>query len=191
MKHSIDLKLKAFAHLLCWCFAISCMSLLCGKANAQDLYYRPKICYNYGGEWSQWYNFIDNEQTLRYGDGSGFTLRTRGGIDFFTFRIDNYTEPNKIQKKYYLKHNLWYEYTGYVEYYVNDTYPTAEAVTKANNLVKPSPRTDLTPSVLRHAKATIKVAPYKKNPYCYNIYFDNTAIALSFYGLTYGDVKLK
>lgn len=194
MKHSI----KNFIWVLLVQLPFNCMFLFTNKAKAQQ------IAFSYKGDWSSWYdvgpkgsdgwsnfNRFSNCQTFRSNDGSAFSFKTEGGIEFFLFQINNYIRPSKEQIKSHLQSKQWYEYSGYVEYYVSDQYPTAEDITKANILVIPNPRIDETPTVKRRAMATIRIAPYKKNPFCYNIFFDNVGIGFSAYGLKYGSYKLK
>lgn len=153
------------------------------KANGQQL------SFAYRGEWSSWEQI--HEKSFRYNDGSGFQLKNSGGTIFFSFQISNYVAPTKAQIKTHNKLGQWYEYTGYVEYYVSDEYPTAEALAKANMLIIPNAREDVTPKVKRRAFATIKIAPYKKNPYCYNLFFDNIGIGFGVQGMKYGDYKME
>lgn len=160
-----------------------CSLFLSNKASAQQL------SFAYRGEWSSWRNIY--EKSFRYNDGSGFELKNSGGTIFFSFQISNYVAPTKAQIKAHLKSNQWYEYTGYVEYYVSDEYPTAEAIAKANVIIIPNAREDVTPKVKRRAYATIKIAPYKKNPYCYNLFFDNIGIGFGVQGMKYGDYKME
>lgn len=164
-------------------FLFICTFLFAEEASAQE------ICFCYRGEWSSWRSMY--EKSFRYNDGSGFGLKNSGGTVFFSFQISNYVAPTKAQRKAHLKSNQWYEYTGYVEYYVSDEYPTAQDIAKANELVIPNARYDATPKVKRRAYATIKIAPYKKNPYCYNLFFDNIGIGFGVQGMKYGDYKME
>ena len=113
-------------------------------------------------------------------DFGGISLE-KNGVTYFKFRI-NYPikKPSKKVRKEHLKNDEWYVYKGTVEYYVNDRYPTAQEIAKNNYLVKPNPRTDITPCVKRICKdATIKIQPYKKRPSCYNIMFDGIGVAIA------------
>lgn len=143
-----------------------------------------KIIYCYKGSWSKWENAPG--KIFRFKDLSGFKLATDGLVDFFAFRINNYTPPSKKEISQHLKTNTWYEYTGVVEYYVNDEKPTADDISRLCELVIPNPRIDKTPNVKRMCAATIKVAPYKKVPECYNIWFDNIGIGIDVAGLRFG-----
>ena len=79
-----------------------------------------------------------------------------------------------------MKNELWYEYSGFVEYYVTEQYPTITAILRAFEFPKfnCNSGSDGNPCVKRTARATIKIAPYKKRPKCYNIYFDNIGVAI-------------
>ena len=118
-----------------------------------------------------------------YGNYSGFIIyrRTDHPSEYiFKFEANSYSTPDKKTKKFHLKHNLWYEYSGTVEYYVTEEYPTIAAVLKAHEFpfFNCNSGSSGNPCVKRTSKAVIKIAPYKKWPRIYNIYFDNVAIAI-------------
>ena len=79
-----------------------------------------------------------------------------------------------------LKQRKWYEYHGTVEYYVTEQYPTITSVLKTFEFptFDCDSGTDGNPCVKRTANATIKIAPYKDHPRCYNIYFDDVVVAI-------------
>ena len=130
--------------------------------SVQNSFAQWKESFNYHGDWSSWRTTYG--EISHYVDDSGIILKTSGGQTYFSFQITNYTPPTKKQIKEHLKSGQWFEYTGTVEYSVNDTYPTAEAIARASRFVIPNPRTDETPSVLRRTTCTIKIQPYKKLP---------------------------
>lgn len=134
----------------------------------------------YRGAWSDWKkeNSIYGSMIAKYSDGSGFVLKTSGEVEYFSFRINHYMPPTKDEIKEHRKNGMWFEYSGVVEYYVNDFRPTAEAIAKACYFVKPDPRRDETPVVKRTAPAKIRIAPYKTRPECFNIFFDNIGVGL-------------
>lgn len=144
-----------------------------------------KIAFCYKGEWSSWMNAYC--EVAAYTDGSGVVLKTSGGREYFTLQIDNFVPPSKDVVKRSKKNNQWFEYTGTVTYYVSDTYPTALELAKQNVLLKPNPRTDITPVVKRTARATIRVAPFKKAPACYNVWFDDIGIGIDIQGFSFGN----
>ena len=149
------------------------------------------FCFCYKGAWSEWTveysHFSSKESVMRhfislygnvYGasDYSGFSFK-KYGVTYFKFTIDYpfKVAPKKVRKEH-LKKGEWYVYSGTVEYYVNDAYPTAQEIAKYNHFVMPDPRLDVTPCVKRTCNATIKIAPYKKHPECYNIWFDGIGV---------------
>lgn len=145
-------------------------------------------CFNYKGAWSQWSKTYG--EISMYKDDSGIVLKTSGGLVYFKFQIDNYVPPTKAELRAHRKSDEWFTYTGTVEYSVNDTYPTAEAIAKASSFVMPDPRRDQTPTVQRRTRCTIRVAPYKKLPSCYNVYFDGIGVGIDISGLSFeGDGK--
>lgn len=89
----------------------------------------------------------------------------------FEVIIENYEKTNKKIRKYHQKNDIWYEYSGWVEYYVTDEFPTIEKVLEYYRFPLIPPKGDSI-RAKRKAKATIKIAPYKNLPLCFNIYFD-------------------
>lgn len=154
---------------------------------AQNSYAQWSEAFLYKGDWSSWQKTYG--EISHYVDDSGIILKTPGGQTYFSFQITNYTPPTKAQIKEHLKSGEWYEYRGYVEYSVNDAYPTAEELAKASRFVIPNPRTDKTPTVQRRTSCTIKIAPYKKLPACYNVYFDNIGVGIDIQGMTFQGQK--
>lgn len=153
-----------------------------------------KVCFCYKGAWSDWLplkryyssheEFLSNCERLNgkfYGnsDYSAISLE-KNGVTYFKFTIDYPFQiaPKKVRKEH-LKTGEWYVYSGTVEYYVNDGYPTAQEIAKNNHFVMPNPRWDVTPCVKRTCNATIEIAPYKKRPECYNIWFDGIGVGIS------------
>jgi len=140
----------------------------------------------YWGQWKSHSSRIDyryNEYSL-YGGYSGFIIYKKNAHPseyIFSFQINSYVVPDKKTIKYHQKNNIWYEYSGTVEYYVTERYPTIEAVLREFefpyfNRNSGSPGN---PCVKRTTNATIKIEPYKKHPVCYNIYFDNIGVAIT------------
>jgi hypothetical protein len=91
----------------------------------------------------------------------------------------DYVRPDKKTRKQHHKNNIWYEYSGWVEYYVRDEYPTIEKVLEAYQFPMIQPKGE-TARAKRRARATIRIAPYKEAPECFNIYFDGVAVGISF-----------
>lgn len=156
------------------------------NANAQS------IAFSYKGDWSSWIPICDSDRywgtyswggtslkISRYADMSGIILKSPGGREVFSFQISNFNFPNKKTRKEHLKTDKWFVLYGTVDYYVNDNYPTAEDLAKNCLLVIPNPRSDQSPSVKRHTTCEIRIAPFKKEPTCWNVYFDGIGIGIS------------
>lgn len=156
-------------------------------ANPFNLFAQWQEAFSYKGDWSSWRS--GSGSIFHYQDDSGILLKNAGGQTYFRFQINNYVPPSKESIKKHYKNNQWYEYTGTVEYYVNDTYPNAEAIAKASHFVIPNSRTDVTPSVMRKTTCRIRIEPYKKLPSNYNIYFDNIGVAISISGINFQGEK--
>ena len=140
-----------------------------------------QVCFNYKGSWSSWESCPG--RISKYTDDSGLVLKSAGGIKFFRFQINNYCKPTKKEIKEHYKNKQSFSYYGTVDYYVSDRYPTAEDLSKASVFVIPNPRSDQTPTVLRHTVCEIRILPYKKHPEIYFIAFDNIAVEISIQGL--------
>lgn len=163
--------------------AILAIILACTfSANAQ---WKQSFCYH--GDWSSWQS--ENGNLSHYVDESGIILKTSGGQPYFSFQINNYTPPTKKELKEHLKTGEWFEYSGTVEYSVNDAYPTAEALARASRFVIPNPRYDNTPTVTRKTTCRIRIQPYKKLPANYNVLFDNVGVAIDISGMTFQGQK--
>jgi hypothetical protein len=131
---------------------------------------------------------------------------------FFSFDIDNRTPPTKKEVKEHSKKGLWWEYTGTVEYYVCDVYPTIKDCFK--QFGRPLMKSDLESSeyssklsvlratrirqqgsfvakglTKRTARATIKIAPYSHKslkPMVYNIWFEDVGFGIDLAGSHFG-----
>ena len=146
----------------------------------------------YWGEWRRHTSRIHpsyNKYKL-YGNYSGFIVYNNGDHPsefIFKFQINtfDFIEPTKKIKKQMIKLNKWYEYSGEVEYYVTEKYPTITAVLRTYGFPYFSNNSGSAgnPCVKRTANATIKIAPYKDHPECYNIYFDDVAVAITLDGV--------
>ena len=162
------------------------LSIMASIAKAQI-----RTCAYYDGYWGEWKDqwlpslFSSTPQKMYYnlyGNESGFIVYDKGKhpSDYvFKFQISNYLSPTKQQIKEHYKRNEWYTYTGTVEYYVVESEPTIKEILKKWGfpIYHDWPnRTE--PLAKRVANATIKIAPYKKCPTLYNIWFDDVAIAI-------------
>ena len=135
-------------------------------------------CYYLDGYWGQW-----EEQIMfrLYGNSHSFSVYEYGTHPsefIFRFQIHSYSTPDKKTIKHHFKNNLWYEYSGTVEYYVSEEYPTIRTILRKYRFpfyggwVRPGP------CATRTAKATIRIAPYKQYPRVYNIWFDDVAVGI-------------
>lgn len=99
----------------------------------------------------------------------------------FKFIITNWRRPTKQELDSCKKNDKWLEYSGIVEYWVNEDYPTIEAVIRKFGW--PSIAQSGT---MKHAKRTtkakIQIAPYNFGdpPTIFNIWFDNVAVGVNF-----------
>ena len=152
----------------------------------------------YDGYWGEWkdhtigyYPYSYQEYSL-FGNYSGFVVYKNGGHPsefLFKFSIDGYWVPTKKEIKEHLKSKEFFKYSGWVEYYVTEQYPTIKAVLKTFGFpcfTKESGKSD-NPCVKRLAKAEIHIEPYKKLPRNYNIWFDDVAVAIDLQYLTFNN----
>lgn len=159
-------------------------------------------CY-YDGYWGEWSSFSVKLQ----GNYNGFVIYPsweHPSNYYFSFEIDNRTPPTKKEVKEHYKKELWWEYTGTVEYYVCDVYPTIKDCFK--QFGRPLMKSDLESSeyssklsvlratrirqqgnfvtkglTKRTAKAKIRIAPYSYKslkPMVYNIWFENVGFGI-------------
>lgn len=159
-----------------------------------------RTCCYYNGFWGDWSDYW----TCCWGNYSGFILYSSGEHKsnyHFGFQIDGYTTPTKKEIKEHKKSDTWWTYTGTVEYYISDVYPTFKSclmelgrpleekdtkdydyiykklpLARATNMRKYGKTIGFTKVT---SKATIKIAPYKKHPDTYNIWVDDVGFAIS------------
>lgn len=188
--------------LFIFCVCLTCVNV----AYSQDM----KLCFFYDGYWGDW-----NEHSYIKIQGSynGFIMYHKYSHPsdyFFKFEINHREPPTKKEVKEHEKYKTWWVYSGYVEYYVCDVYPTYKDCVK--NFRRFLRKTDLEDefyqrdlSIIRasclskgqsftpmgykkvRSNATIKIAPYSHKtmrPMCYNIYFDGFALGIDMY-MTY------
>lgn len=154
--------------------------------------------YNLDGYWSEWrdcglaykvYGNYSGFVIYRFSDYHGY-VRIVGAHPSnyeFKFQIDSYKTPDKKTIKQHKKKDLWYEYSGYVEYYVSEKYPTVRAMLKGRGFpfMDYSSGKDGNPRVKRTARARIRIQPYKKHPKVYNIWFDDVAVGIDLMNLQF------
>ena len=145
-------------------------------------YFRYGKCFN--GYWDdRW----EDGMNINYGSGIGYVMKGNYGelviYSYSTYsggRPSDYiakikviglnTNIDKKEKKRRKKNNEWYEYTGTIEYYSDKFNETKEKWLRHFPYV-PDERGEGT--IRRVASVRIKIAPYKKNPECYNIWLEN------------------
>lgn len=150
------------------------------------------------GYWTDWYNRYsysgcDYKYWARKHDynetfcGLTFADRYEDKWDWFlNIQINDYVKPDKKEIKRHLKSGIWYEYSGTVEYYVSDEFPTIIKVLEYSKFPFISPTYKSKGSVVkRTAKAIIKIEPYKKAPRFFKIYFDGCGIAIDWVNLPF------
>ena len=165
------------------------LSIIISIAKAQI---RTNVYFDgYWGKWeNQWLSSLFSSTPVKmyydlYGDESGFIVYDKGDHPsqyVFKFQIDNYVQPTKQQKKEKYNKHEWYEYSGTVEYFVIEDNPTIKDILKKFGFPlynKDTQDNNGNFSVKRVADATIKIAPYKKHPEVYNIWFDDVAVGIS------------
>ena len=134
---------------------------------------------NINGYWGKW---SSSNSYVAYGTDAQFIiydkLRHPSRYDLKVV-ITNFDFPDAKEKRKHLKTGEWYTYEGYIEYQ-----PQFDDSTKEYNLdafvhsfhagycyYNPG---------LKKLKAIIKIAPYRKSPQTYNIWFDKYGLGLSF-----------
>jgi len=139
-------------------------------------------CAYYDGYWGEWkqqyYTYSRHSWYKLYGNYSGFIVYYdyRHPSEYiFKFQIDRFVPPSKEEIKKHWKNNLWYEYDGYVEYFIDKDYPNIKTALKRFSFAFISSSSYNTK---RTARAKIKIAPYKKHPKVYNIFFEDVGIAI-------------
>lgn len=140
-------------------------------------------CAYYDGYWGQWKaQYLSYTRDCYYkifGGYNGFTVYStydHPSNYSFKFQISSYTPPSKETIKYHYKNNIPFEYSGIVEYFVSESYPSIKSALKSWGFTYV--KNGDSDSYKRTVNATIKIFPYKKHPKCYNIFFDDVAIGL-------------
>ena len=165
--------------------------LLCVSFNALG---QIKTCAYFDGYWSEWRPESSVVKIKGNYDGFILYLEKEGPWNYrFKFTIDNMFFPNKKQRKKDIKEGNFYEFTGTVEYYITDDYPTILELFRKNKgaLFAPAKLENGRPTKKVTSRATIKVAAFKDLPKDYNIWFDRVAFGISLGTLYFPNVKFK
>lgn len=160
----------------------SLLASICIVATAQI-----KLSCYFDGYWSAWHAY---RSSIR-GGYDGFILYNPSDgpwYPFFKFTINNYYIPSdKGTRNNNIKNNRWYEFSGTVEYYICDDFPSAYQGFKKYRepvLIDPKRTQDEGRPVKKiTSRATIKIAPFKDHPKVYNIWFENVG-----YGIDLGNM---
>lgn len=106
-------------------------------------------------------------------------LKSQSSNWCFKFTVNNYKKPTKKVRKENLKSDTWYEYEGWVEFYLDNENPTIKSVLEQYYfpLIEPGIGNN---THLIHVPALIKIAPYKKAPEHFEIFFDNVGLGITF-----------
>lgn len=176
--------------------------------------YHLKHCCYYNDYWGNWKEFDDCKVKGYYDSFIIYEGSKHPSNYFFKFEIQGYVTPSKKEIKQHYKTKTWWEYYGYVEYYICDLYPTVVDILKEKSrLLREDDLSfydyDRRLSALKASKmakgesfnpigfkkmrknAIIKIAPYKKIPQCYNIYFDGVGYAIDLNNLIFINGKPK
>ena len=149
-------------------------SLLCisnGKAKSVE------IAYAIDNYWSRW-TYKSYEIAGTYADFVLFKAWDHPSAFSLRIKVNNYSKPSKSTIKDYIKMNRWFEYSGTVEYWVSEEYPTIkDALKKTEDLVSnPDSKHSSQKSgakVKRTANAKIKIQFNKDGTMRgYNLFFD-------------------
>lgn len=104
---------------------------------------------------------------------------------YFRVTINNFSIPDKKTRKARLKNDEWYEYTGFIEYWIDDEHMDFLSCISGNSVVPikacPWLKFDKTPSIIKKSPATIRIAPYDKYPQTYILWFEGIGFAFFFY----------
>lgn len=141
--------------------------------------------------WSYFYDGLWSEWSPRYfarasGNWHDFVIYNANGgsIHNYLFRItiDNpETLPDKKQRKVMFKNKQWLEFTGTIEYYICDDYPTAYDIFKKNWQWIEYNYSDTRPVIKVKKIVTIKISPTKGDKIgTYNLWWENVGFGFSF-----------
>ncbi len=179
------------------CLVILISALIMIIMNSCGTYDNHRGAIRVNNSWSSWRD-LDNDfsRCHAYGDYDDITFKDENGYFLFRFKII----PGQT---FYKQTKVWTKYSGTMEYYVSDNYPTIHmifnsffsAYSKIDYLTTTSDYYYKTINpflsseygkVKRTANATIMIAPYKKHPKVYNIHFDDVS-----FGFDMGQFEFK
>lgn len=147
----------------------------------------------FDGYWSNWVPMGDAKIHGNY-DGFILYVDTEGPWEYrFKLTVNNMVFPNKKQRKKDIKDGKWYEFTGTVEFYTTNAYPTILSIFRAQKgiMFAPAKLKDGRSSIKMTSRAKIKIAPFKDLPEVYNIWFDNVGVGIDLNGQYFPNVEFK
>lgn len=134
------------------------------------------------GYWGNWFSVTS---VKLYGNYSGFTLYYNNDHPsqfMFRFQIDSYKETTYKERKANRKSKKWLEYSGTVDYYVSESYPTIRDIIREKQfpLISPTQVKEDEPCIKRTTKAIISIEPsYTFYPRNYAIWFDGIGVGIN------------
>lgn len=146
----------------------------------------------FDGYWSEWQD-LGAEIKGNY-DGFIIYLSNEGPWEYrFKFKINNMLFPSKKQRKHDIKNDKWYEFSGTVEYYITDKFPTILKLFREAKgpLFAPAKLDKGRPTYKVTKRATIKIAPFKDKPKTYNIWFEDVGFAINLNDIYFPNVEFK
>lgn len=162
---------------------VTLVTLICSMAYSTS-WIKTTICQN--GTWYPW-----NESSFvgQYGTWDRFVVyHTDRDPSNFYFRItiENFSIPPKKVRKEHIKNNEWYQYKGYIEYWIDDDHMDFLSNLYVPNILLPMKSTPWNkyngrPSIIKKTEAVIKIQPYEKTPVTYNIWFEGIGFAFYFF----------
>lgn len=155
--------------------------------------------------YSQWIKTAVNQNGTWYPWRQGHGVTLSGSWDYFAvhsiyydssrfyfkIKIDNFTIPPKKVRKDHLKSNTWYEYSGYIEYWIDDDHLDFisaledEALKLLPGAAVPWLQFGGRPSIVKKSPAKIMIQPYKSYPQLFNIWFEGIGYAFYFFDKGY------
>lgn len=134
-----------------------------------------------------WYPWEKGSYVVQSGTYNQFSVHSYfedSSHFYFRVTIDNFSIPDKKTRKARLKNDEWYEYTGYIEYWIDDEHMNFLSCISGRSVpiaACPWVKFDKTPSIVKKSPATIKIAPYEKYPVTYNLWFEGIGFAFFIY----------
>lgn len=140
----------------------------------------------YNGYWGNWKKLYSMRARSYYDNLVFYRENDHPSEYCWSIRFsDDYIAPTKKVIKEHYKNKTWYEYSGWITYYISDDYSSIESIIKQCGYPCIAPSDHRlekgdTPCVKKIVPAKIKIAPYKygENPKCYNVWFENVGLAI-------------